>query len=210
MDEQLLHGHNSGVYCVALRSNGHVASGSDDRSIIVHSTSSNKVEYRADNVFAYGVYGLCYLPNGSGLVACGQDEGDEGPNLKVLSPSLELVQTLVGHGGDVECVTVSPSGSHFASCDVYGKMIIWSEPGEGGEWARVQVLEDHTSWIKSVCFSPDGKQLAGYWKPRQSHQPLQLQRGKCHLSAHVGGPRRPRQFPLVLSRLQTPLLGKFR
>jgi len=38
--------------------------------------------------------------------------------------------------------------------------MIWSEPGEGGEWARVQVLEDHTSWIRAVCFSPDGKQLA--------------------------------------------------
>jgi len=38
--------------------------------------------------------------------------------------------------------------------------MIWSEPGEGGEWARVQVLEDHTDTIWAVCFSPDGKQLA--------------------------------------------------
>jgi len=79
--------------------------------------------------------------------------------LKVLSPSLELVQTLEGHDGPVECVTVSPSGSHFASGG-YNKVIIWSESGEGGEWARVQVLEDHTSWLNAVCFSPDGKQLA--------------------------------------------------
>jgi len=159
MDEQLLHGHNGEVHCVALRSNGHVASGSESGSIIVHSTSSNKVEYQADNVFTGGVSGLCYLPNDSGLVACGYD-GSGGGNLKVLSPSLELKQTLVGHDGYVECVTVSPSGSHIASCDVYGKVMIWSEPGEGDEWARVQVLEDHTSCINAVCFSPDGKQLA--------------------------------------------------
>jgi len=38
--------------------------------------------------------------------------------------------------------------------------MIWSEPGEGGEWARVQVFEDHTNAIYAVCFSPDGKQLA--------------------------------------------------
>ena len=38
--------------------------------------------------------------------------------------------------------------------------MIWSESGEGGEWARVQVLEDHTGGIRAVCFSPDGKQLA--------------------------------------------------
>jgi len=136
-----------------------VASGSNDGSIIVHSTSSNKVEYRADNVFA-NVFGLCYLLDGS-LVACGGYD-DEGPNLKVLSPSLELVQTLEGHddGCGVFCVTVSPSGSHFASGDEDGRVMIWSEPGEGGEWARVQVLEDHTSYIFAVCFSPDGKQLA--------------------------------------------------
>jgi len=80
--------------------------------------------------------------------------------LKVFSPSLELVQTLVGHVGRVRCVTVSPSGSHFASGGYDRKVMIWSEPGEGGEWARVQVLEDHTDYIFAVCFSPDGKQLA--------------------------------------------------
>jgi len=132
-----------------------VASGGDGGSIIIHSIRSNKVEYQADNVFVE-VLGLCYLRNGS-LVACGVE--DEGPFLKVFSPSLELVQTLVGHDGDVLCVTISPSGSHIASGG-YRKVLIWSEPGEGGELARVQVLEDHTSDISAVCFSPDGKQLA--------------------------------------------------
>jgi len=80
--------------------------------------------------------------------------------LKVFSPSLELVQTLVAHNGNVWCVTVSPSGSHFASGGRDKKVMIWSEPGEDDEWARVQVLEDHTSEINAVCFSPDGKQLA--------------------------------------------------
>jgi len=146
-----------------------VASGSCYGSIVIHSTSSNKVEYRADNVFAEGVYGLCYLPNGSGLVACGWHNdleedvddynGDDSYGiLKVFSPSLELVQTMTTTFG-VECVTVSPSGSHLASGG-WGNMIIWSESGEGGEWTRVQVLEDHTSYIWAVCFSPDGKQLA--------------------------------------------------
>jgi len=158
MDEQLLHGHNHDVRCVSLLRNGQVASGSYDGSIIIHSTSSNKVEYQAENVFAYGVSGLCYLLDGS-LVACGND-GIGGNGLKVFSPSLELVQTLVGHNGYVYCVTVSPSGSHFASGGDDEKVMIWSESGEGGEWARVQVLEDHTSSIWAVCFSPDGKQLA--------------------------------------------------
>jgi len=66
----------------------------------------------------------------------------------------------VGHDRFVRRVTVSPSGSHFASGDEDGKVMLWSEPGEGGEWARVQVLEDHTRSIWAVCFSRDGKQLA--------------------------------------------------
>ena len=157
----VLSGYSSGVLCVALRNNMYVVAGGEDGTIIVHLIKTGIVEYRADNVFAYGVKGLCNLLDGS-LVACGLDSG--GANLKVLSPSLELVQTLVGHVGYVWCVTVSPSGSHFASGGSDKKVIIWSEPGEGGEWARVQVLEDHTDYIWAVCFSPDGKQLAtGSW-----------------------------------------------
>jgi len=117
------------------------------------------VEYRADNVFGR-VLGLCNLPNGS-LVACGYDDEDDSNGiLKVFSPSLELVQTLEGHDNAIWCVTVSPSGSHFASGGSDGKVMLWSESGEGGECTRVQVLEDHTRDIWAVCFSPDGKQLA--------------------------------------------------
>ena len=102
----VLSGHSSPLNCVALsQDNSYVVLGYDDGTIIVHSTKTGIVKYRADNVFG-GVLGLCYLLDGS-LVACGYDE-DEGPNLKILSPSLELVQTLVGHDGYVGCVTISP------------------------------------------------------------------------------------------------------
>ena len=150
-----LYGHSGDSKCLAL-SPEYVASSSNG-TIIIHS-KNGEIKHRADNAFAGTVRGLCYLPNGS-LVACGGPGGDGG-NLKVLSPSLELVQTLEGHNGPVWCVTVSPSGSYFASGDTDGKVMIWSEPEEGGECARVQVLEDHTDTIWAVCFSPDGKQLA--------------------------------------------------
>ena len=155
----VLSGHSSPLNCVALsQGNSYVVSVGDDGIIIVHSTKTGIVKYQADNVFATRcVTGLCYL-DGSGFVACGY--GGDGNNLKVLSPSLDLAQTLIGHDGWVWCVTVSPSGSHFASGGDDKKVMIWSEPGEGGEWARVQVLEDHTNSIFAVCFSPDGKQLA--------------------------------------------------
>ena len=110
MITSVLSGHSSPLRCVALsRDNSYVVSGGEDGTIIVYSTKTGIVEYRADNVFAVGVRGLCYLPNGS-LLACGSGGG-----LKVFSPSLELHQILVGHNGTVRCVTVSPSGSHLAS-----------------------------------------------------------------------------------------------
>ena len=114
-------GHSSPLKCVALsQKNACVASGDNNGTIIVHDmTKTGIVEFRADNVFAE-VLGLCYLPNGS-LVVCGWDDEFEGPNLKVFSPSLELVQTLEGHDFAVLCVTVSPSGSHIASGEVMGR-----------------------------------------------------------------------------------------
>ena len=70
MITSVLSGHSSPVSFVALsQDNSYVVSGNQDGTIIVHSTKTGIVEYRADNVFANGVYGLCYLPNGSGLVA---------------------------------------------------------------------------------------------------------------------------------------------
>ena len=133
----VLSGHSSLVYCVALsQDNSYVVSG-DDTGIIVHSTKTGIVKYEYDNVFVgCGVNGLCclcYLLNDLGVVACGWNEGRNN-GLKVLSPSLGLVQDLEGHDVWVCCVTVS-STNLIASGGCDGKVIIWSESGEGGEWA---------------------------------------------------------------------------
>ena len=160
----ILRGESEAHGLALSRENGHLAlivnEGhlGDNAKITIHSTSMNKVEHQADYVFPGRTEDLCYL-NDSGLVACGGDEDPDGYGgegfLQVFSPSLELVQTLEGHCNCVECVTVSPSFSFIISGDADGKVMIWSESG-----ARAQVLEDHTDWIYSVCFSPDGKQLA--------------------------------------------------
>jgi len=166
MNSRILMAHNGGAKCLAFSPDNKLlvsgcSSVRNGSVITVHSAKTGNLDYRAANVFVRrGLTGLCYLSNGSGIVACNYDGGGGDSGLKVFSPSLELVQTLEGHDGEVGCVTISPSGSHLASGGGDGKLIIWSEPGEGGEWARVQVLEDHTSTIRAVCFSPDGKQLA--------------------------------------------------
>ena len=157
-----LSGHSSPVSCVALsRDNSYVVSGDMDGTIIAHSTKTGIEAYRADNVFANGVYGLCCLLDGS-LVACGDDVSG-GPNLKVFSPFLELLQTLVGHNGTVWCVTVTPSGSHFASCG--GDDLVGAGGGTSGRECkclritRVVFLQcasppTASSWLLEVATSP--------------------------------------------------------
>tara|TARA_B110000967_G_C18425670_1_gene336015 strand:+ start:227 stop:403 length:177 start_codon:yes stop_codon:yes gene_type:complete len=56
-----------------LPCHGNYVASCSNKTIMIHSTFSGKVQYRADNVFAGFVLALCYLPNGSGLVACGGD-----------------------------------------------------------------------------------------------------------------------------------------
>ena len=81
-DMMILIGHDFGIGNLCLsRDNSSVASCSsgcygDPTSIIIHSTKTGIVEYRA--VFVEDVLGLCYLPNGS-LVACGFDHHGETP-----------------------------------------------------------------------------------------------------------------------------------
>jgi len=63
--------------------------------------------------------------------------------------------------------------------------------GVGGGW---QAGESTSACGSRECNSCSvllpRRQAAGYWKHRQAHQGVQLQRGKCHLSAHVGEPCR--------------------
>ena len=75
--------------------NSYEVSGVDEGTIIVHSTKTGIVEYRADNVFANFVLGLCCLPNGS-VVAYGEVADGDNASLEVpLSWSRPWWDTLV-------------------------------------------------------------------------------------------------------------------
>jgi len=158
LEERVFKGDTGRVLGLAISPDGEfVVSGGNGKALIVNSMRNGKELFRVDDAHPECILKVACIPNSAGFVSCSDGKS---ANLKVWDKCLELVQTLVGHVGAVRCVTVSPSGSHFASGDDDGKVMIWSEPGEESKWARVQVLEDHKSWIRAVCFSPDGKQLA--------------------------------------------------
>jgi WD40 repeat protein/serine/threonine protein kinase len=65
-------------------------------------------------------------------------------------------RTLLGHTGDVYCLSYSPDGQTIASAGRDGTVILWD--AETGE-SRL-VLKGHSGEVNHVAFSPDGKAVA--------------------------------------------------
>ena len=79
-------------------------------------------------------------------------------------------QTLTGHNDYVLSVAASPDGRYLASGEtkiIKGKYF-WNDETRCGEiiiWdaksgQRLKSLEEHSDWVESVCWSPDGRYLA--------------------------------------------------
>jgi len=154
--ERVMKNYRNWVIVLAISPDGeNVVSGGRGTSLMVNQMSTGKELFRVVDAHPKDIRGVTYIPDHSGIVSCGGGESD---NLKVWSLSLELLQTLAGHIESVNTLAISQSG--FLVSGGLKSAMNWSKSGEGGEWARVQVLTDHKDWLLAVCFSPDGKLLA--------------------------------------------------
>src|SRR5215471_12176759 len=84
-------------------------------------------------------------------------------------PLTSTLVTSIERPGDCRCIAFSQDGKHLAlGGGLYGTYTRESrQPGGGliaicdsSTGAEEMLLKGHTDWVRSICFSPDGKRLA--------------------------------------------------
>jgi WD40 repeat protein len=103
---------------------------------------------------------VVYSPDGSRIVS---GSGDNTIKIWDAGSGREL-DTFKGHTGGVESVAYSPDGSRIVSGSDDKTIKIWdAETGWRILWTggghELQSLEGHTSWVRSVVYSPDGSRI---------------------------------------------------
>lgn len=105
--------------------------------------------------FVDGIWHAVFSPDGKRMASAGSDD-----RVRIWDPaSGELLDTLRGHGDDVDCVSFSPDGKTLVSGGSDQTLRWWDV--ETSQCTKV--VKAHTDWsdgVKCVAFSPDGTLLA--------------------------------------------------
>jgi WD40 repeat protein len=156
-------GHTDTVNSVAFSPDGRLlASGSYDKTINLWDVATGS-EVRTLTGHTSSVLSVAFSPDGRLLASGSSDK-----TIKLWEvASGSLVRTLSGHTGGVYSVAFSPDGRLLASgsCGQPLTQSPWCAQGEIKLWdvasgREVRTLTGHTSDVRSVAFSPDGRLLA--------------------------------------------------
>jgi len=171
MSEDVGMGHRDAVWSVSWSpSGGHIASGSDDGTILVRKADSGKVEVGPIETKQSRVCSLAYSPSGDRITSGGLDKTiciwDSNTGELLVGPIEDLGQSVIS-------VVWSSDGSKlYSASDNFARVF---DSVSGTELHRF----DHNSWLNSVALSPKHNVLAcvGYngvaqlWDT-ESYQPL--------------------------------------
>ena len=164
--------HHENYVSALVWNAGTIVSAGFDRRLIWTDVSSGK-QLRAIEAHAGWVRDLVFLPDGKRLVSVGDDMlvrlWDSGDGKLLRSMTGHSPKTPEGFSTAIYAVAVSPDGGTLASADRIGDVCLW-ETDSGKLIRRIKAPAFYTydsvkrsraiGGIRSVCFSPDGKQLA--------------------------------------------------
>jgi WD40 repeat protein len=146
-----LEGHQSRVLCLALSPDGRtLLSGSSDGTIRVWDTASGKELRRLDGVTGPECWGAAFSPDSKYAVAqAGYDEKSAHFGVWEVG-SGKLLHRFTEQGN---CVAFHPDGRHFLLGALGGRVkLLELDTGRS-----VRSFAGHTSWVRQVAISADGR-----------------------------------------------------
>ena len=149
-ERRWLVGHIRGTQCLAFHPRlDRLASGADDRAIIIWDTESASPSRRW---VAYDVYvsGLAFSPDGSLLASsAGDGSGSQGGQIRVWDAETgSLRRDLIGHKDAVHALAFDSTGRRLATGDSQGIVIIWDTAT--GKMLRRETVGASALW--SIAF----------------------------------------------------------
>jgi WD40 repeat protein len=192
-----LDAHAHWVRCVRFSPDGQtLASSSDDRTVRLWNTHTGKC-LKTLQGYDYGVWSVSFTPDGQTLAS---STGGDSPVVRLWDVCTgKSLKILRGYAGGVWSVRFSPvclrhTGERGASPEETGQILASSSHDQivrlwdvhTGQCIRE--LSGHTSWVRSVDFSPDGQILASSSED-QTVRLWDVHTGLCRntLHAHKGG-----------------------
>ena len=158
---QILNGHSSWVNCLDFSSdNRFIASGSDDRSVILWKKEGRFYNYHKNfNDFEKHVSSVAFSPDCKFLAS---SAGSKIVIRAIKSKPMDLFQTIQINARSIHSLKFSPD-SQFLACGAYdGSVSIWEL--NGNNFLQFRSFKDHNKMVKSIDFSPNSKYIAsGSW-----------------------------------------------
>ena len=141
-------GHDDRVMSVSFSPNGDlIASGSADSTVEVWNMKGENITSLEDSARVLSVE---FSPNGEKIAA-----GGDALVVKLWNLQGQIVETLVGHTGEIRGISFSPDGTTIATASDDRTVKLWRPDG-----SLIKTLDGHRAAVQDVRFSPNGEIIA--------------------------------------------------